>query len=226
MQYAKFLYKKTFLALFITLWHTIFVKNLIVSYSNHSTKCFFVKYFSLSLLFLLSFLCFSPSKAFSQDYFILNSSNYTYNQEALELELFFSFKDIEGLERKVRSGTSININFYTSLHESSFFMDSKLYEEFTGWQLRYEALSNDYILYFENLPPRRSHDLEYLLSTILKQRSYTFTQIPPLKEDEDYYIEIYINLQQATTPPWLESTLFFWSWDAANLNYSIDLKIK
>ncbi len=226
MQYAKFLYRKTFLALFFTLWHTKFVKNIHITYQNYSKKYFYFKYCSLCAFFALFFLCLSPNKAFSQDYFILTHSNYSDNQNSLAFELFFSLNDMEALEREVRNGASVNINFSATLYEASFFFDSKLYEYTTGWQIRYEALSNEYILYFEDMPPNRSHDLEYLLSTILKRRAFAFVNISPLDVEEEYYLEIHINLQQATTPPWLESTLFFWTWDVANLNYNIDLKLK
>ncbi len=177
------------------------------------------------MLFLLIFFALCPAKAYSQDYFILNHSNYSYKNNQLDIDLFFSLNNIEDLQRIVKSGTSININFSSVLHEASFLFDKEVQEYITGWQIRFEALTHEYILYFENQPPKRSHDLASLLATTLKNKSFSFYNLPKLDLDKEHYLEIHINMQQATNPPWLESTLFFWTWDAANLNYRIDLKI-
>ncbi len=207
----------------MTLCHTLRVKNIKLKYSNYYKKCFKAKHCSLSAFFFALLVFFIPNKAFSQDYFILNHSNYLLNNNALQIELFFSFHELQELKRIVRSGTSINIHFTCDLFKDNFFFDDNMHTYKKAWQLRYETLSNEYILYNEKSLPKRSHDLENLLSTIIQKKSFSLNNIGILDKKNDYYLELHFNMQQATTPPWLETTLFFWTWDVANINYHIDL---
>ncbi len=139
-------------------------------------------------------------------------------------DLFFSFPNVAHIEKMLISGTSINIDYLASLKkEKMLFPDEELQNYISGWQIRYQPITREFILYHENDNPLRSRDLSSLLVTIFSHYTFSLHLIEPLKENEKYYVEIFIGLRHATVPPWLEKTLFFWTWDISKASYTLQL---
>ncbi len=179
------------------------------------------------VLFACLFFCnIEKSHAEPQPFFTLTSSNISFYSNSIQLELFFSLPDIERIEKMLISGVNINIDCFATLNEkNSFLPDKEIQSYISGWQLRYQSLTHEFILYHENENPLRSRDLKSLLNAVFSKYTFSLNHLPELELDEDYTVNLTLGLRHATVPPWLEKTLFFWTWDIAKDSYLFSLSL-
>ncbi len=179
------------------------------------------------VLFTCLFFCsVEKSHAEAQPFFTLTSSNISFSNNSIQLELFFSLPDIERIEKMLISGVSINIDCFATLNENKAFLpDSEIQSYISGWQLRYQSLTHEFLLYHENENPLRSRDLKSLLHNIFSKYTLSLNHLPELDFDGKYTIDLTLGLRHATVPPWLEKTLFFWTWDIAKDSYLFTLSL-
>ncbi len=180
------------------------------------------KIFSFCLLFCL--IITPAKKAYAESFFSLTSSEIKYQQKSIDIELFFSLINVEEVEKVLKSGSSINIDYRATLFEENTFLpDSDLSYYISGRQIRYDALTHEFFMYHENNAPQKSEDLKDLLEKEFSRIECPIMLFEPLEEDENYYIQLDFGLRHATIPPWLESTLFFWEWDITGDSYIIEV---
>ncbi len=197
------------------------IKKIISLYfSNH-------KKYALSLLVFCAFLFLTPIKnACAQSFFTLTSSHVKYYETAIQVDFFFNLSNLDEIDKILKDGVSINVDTLAHLYEkNTIFPDEELQTFISGWQITYEPLTNEYLLYHKNNTPQKSRDLEELFQSILSHIKVELNYLEPLDRSNDYYIQLDLGLRHATVPPWLETTLFFWKWDIASSNYIVNLRL-
>ncbi len=179
------------------------------------------------LLFCCVFFFCVQNKAHAEAFFTLTSSNTNYFENNLQLELFFSLPRIDEMEKQLIEGTSINVDCIATLYsEVPVLPDSEIQSYIHGWQLRYEALTREFILYDENAVPIRSRNFEELFKNMFSRIVVEFYSLPSLESTSEYYVQFDIGMRHSTVPPWLETTLFFWEWNITSDSYTLDIEIQ
>ncbi len=179
------------------------------------------------VLFCLFFICLIllPAKnLYAESFFALTSTETKYTQKTVDLELYFHLSSLEMIEKTLKNGSSVNIDYRATLYkERAFFPDQELEHYISGRQVRYDALTHEFILYHENKTPKKSRSLKDLLYQEFSYLNISLNLSNPLEESENYFVLLDLGLRHATIPPWLETTLFFWKWDIAGDSYHINL---
>lgn len=178
------------------------------------------------MIFFLALYLLAPKTAEAKPFFMLTNSNMFYHENTLDVELFFNLPRVKEIEKMLVDGTSININLLTALEEKrTLLSDKEIQTNFVGWQVRYDPLTREFLLYYENEVPRRSRDLANLLSPLFSRFRLSLENLPPLSNKEKYAVTIHIGFQHSNIPPWIEKVLFFRSWDIANDTYTLNFSL-
>ncbi len=164
-----------------------------------------------AILFVLSSSHAAPPKNIYLGYLALN------NQDgALYLDLSASVDDEDGLAELLKDGANIEFVVQVFLkRERSILADKELFVRDFTWHISHDHLTREFVLQsstHQDEMPMRDRNLSRLL-----QRSLFGLQLPllaqeemlSLKKDDTHYVLVYLNLNYAEIPPWLEKTPVF-----------------
>jgi hypothetical protein len=85
------------------------------------------------------------------------------------------------------------------------------------WTLRHDPLTREFLITDAGAPEKRAAGRSPHLAALLREAwahlHAALTPETPLENDETYIVRLDLVLKYAQVPPWLEKTLFFWSWE-------------
>jgi hypothetical protein len=177
-------------------------------------------------LAVAAFCLLRPAPASAQT---LSLSNLVLDNQAGSVTLRFSLlvDEVERLEAMLLDGATLVLHCRAELERHrGMWTDQTLSEAGCRSTLRADTLTQE----FEVQAPGdgqalRGQDLEQLLTRAWEQIALDLGSFANLKRGSDYSVSLTVSLEHADVPPWLKSSLFFWSWEVApQIGYSMDFQ--
>lgn len=135
-----------------------------------------------------------------------------------------SFTELDALRLMLKEGAQITLSCEASLSRPGtfWFGETMTQQELTS-TLSYDALTREYVITLSNKPTLyKAGSLVKLLEETWENLTLGVGQLTNLERGQDYTVDLYIRAKSDSVPPWLEKTLFFWSWDVApSMHYSM-----
>ncbi len=185
-----------------------------------------LKNIALGLVFLLlPSLIFCPKFAQASAFFHLSASGISIENKSVNVELYLTIARMDEVEKILKSGASIEISCNTNLlRKNPIFYDTSIEYQDITWFLRYDALTREFLLSYNDSLVQRNRDLKKLVDSIFFPLSLDLAHAD-LEARTAYTIDVELNLRQAKIPAWIEKTLFFWDWNLISTRYSFDFTL-
>lgn len=173
---------------------------------------------------LACLLCPAPLRAEGGVAFVLNSLSVVFQQGLTRLEAAIAVSDPAPLQANLRDGAALNLQMDVLVeHPRMVLPDKTISQQRLLFQIRFDPLTREYILLQQAKPPVRQRRLAALLDGVLGDATIPLAPPAILMPGEQYRVSITLAMRHADVPPWLERTLFFWSWDViAPTTYTLD----
>ncbi len=114
----------------------------------------------------------------------------------------------------MRDGAQLVFDFQLILEEvRTFLSNQELATQGRMAHIKYDPLLDEFLLHEDGAPLLRHNDIDMLFRQFWERAFAPFTLQAALVKDETYRVHVQCTLRHSQVPPWLKSTLFFWSWD-------------
>ncbi len=134
----------------------------------------------------------------------------------IDLDCRLKILNIAELRNQLRDGAKMIFSIDILIEELGTIMpNSDIIETQKSYHLYHEPLTREFYFVFDD-KVIKNRDLNALFKESLIPLLISLTPEDELEDNENYRATLKFNLRHAEVPPWLERTLFFWSWDLAN----------
>lgn len=165
----------------------------------------------------IAFCClFAPTLLFAQGdpLFFVQFFSMKMQEDVPEIEFSLLPNQPELLEKHLHSGAVLNLNANFLIEEKrALFPNRAVHSSGHIWQFRFDPLAREYIVIQQGSAMTRQRDFKSLLEQVLGDATFRLPPTTPLRSDASYVLTMSFSLRYAEVPPWLQRTLFFWSWD-------------
>ena len=134
--------------------------------------------------------------------------------DRVHARLAVSIDSLSGLRSLLRDGAQLQFRCEGLLTEQRTVMPNRTLGETTQeHDLRYDTRTREFVILAEGRAPLRDRNLERLLGTVWGSIDLPLGEAKVFAPNANYRLRITLSLKHTQVPPWLEQTLFFWSWD-------------
>lgn len=169
-------------------------------------------------LFLLAFMCLiAPLHAIAAqpERLILRAFSVATEGETMVLRVAVDIDDREALRNLLRDGAQLKLTLAATLKRSRTLMPAEEVGVVVAEILmRHDPLTREFEFSTSpDLPHRRDRNFNRLMDATLERLRLPLAPAAGLAQGESYTLSLTCGLRHTQVPPWLEKTLFFWSWD-------------
>lgn len=181
---------------------------------------------SITCSILVSLVLSSVQNAHAENICELILNTYVVEPSAHQIKVHYSLHvlPVAALADLLRDGAHLALEEQVSVVRlRSLMPNSTVLDARFVWYLRHDPLTRQFILTQDNGQSSRNAQLAPLLAQTWKERSHLFPLERPLEEDSTFRLVLSYTFKHTEVPPWLEKSLFFWSWGVSEpLVVSVD----
>lgn len=172
---------------------------------------------ALSLL-LLVFMCIlipGHADAAQPERLVLRAFSVATEGDTMVLRVAVDIDDREALRNLLRDGAQLKLTLTAALKRSRTLMPAEeIGAVLAEVLMRHDPLTREFEFSTSpDLPARRDRNFNRLMDATLERLRLPLAPAASLTQGESYTVSLTCDLRHTQVPPWLEKTLFFWSWD-------------
>lgn len=166
--------------------------------------------------FMLLLCCLAAhANAAPPERLLLRAFSVATEGEQIVLRASLDIDDREGMRNILRDGAQVQLTCTATLRRNRTLLPA---QEVGGVVaeivMRHDPLTREFELFTSpDLPPRRDRNFARLLDGTWSRLRLNLAPTAELTPGEGYTVTLTCSLRHTKVPPWLEKTLFFWSWD-------------